>query len=89
MCPGVSISNSRIAVAKACAHHFKALGTLCDTRITRGLLNAWHASLCPTKPSVAAMGGIFALRAHCALLLDYVPPEEPPGTTLGKTLRIR
>ena len=30
-------------------------------------------------------GGIFALRAlraHCALLLDYVPPEEPPSTAL-------
>ena len=34
-------------------------------------------------------GGILALRAHCALLLDYVPPEEPPGTPLGNTLRIR
>ena len=28
------------------------------------------------------LGGIFALRAHCALLLDYVPPEEPPSTPL-------
>ena len=35
------------------------------------------------------LGGIFALRAHCALLLDYVPPEEPPSTPLGNTLRIR
>ena len=26
---------------------------------------------------------------HCALLLDYVPPEEPPSTPLGNTLRIR
>ena len=34
-------------------------------------------------------GGIFALRAHCTLLLDYVPPEEPPSTPLGKALRIR
>ena len=25
---------------------------------------------------------------HCALLLDYVPPEEPLGTPLGNTLRI-
>ena len=29
------------------------------------------------------IGGIFALRARCALLLDYVPPEEPPSTPLG------
>ena len=36
-----------------------------------------------------AKGGIFALRAHCALLLDYVPPEEPPSTPLGNALRIR
>ena len=34
-------------------------------------------------------GGILALRAHCALLLDYVPPEEPLGTPLGNTLRIK
>ena len=26
---------------------------------------------------------------HCALLLDYVPPEEPLGTPLGNALRIR
>ena len=30
-----------------------------------------------------------ALRAHCALLLDYVPPEEPLGAPLGNILRIR
>ena len=34
-------------------------------------------------------GGVFALRAHCALLLDYVPPEEPPSRPLGNALRIR
>ena len=37
----------------------------------------------------ASKGGILALRTHCALLLDYVPPEEPLGTPLGDTLRIR
>ena len=26
---------------------------------------------------------------HCALVLDYVPPEEPPGKPLGYALRIR
>ena len=30
-----------------------------------------------------------ALHAHCTLLLDYVPPEEPPSTPLGNALRIR
>ena len=35
------------------------------------------------------LGRILALRAHCALLLDYVPPDEPLGTPLGNTLRIR
>ena len=25
---------------------------------------------------VGGMGGVFALRAHCALLLDYVPPKQ-------------
>ena len=34
-------------------------------------------------------GGIFARSAHCALLLDYVPPEEPLSTPLGNALRIR
>ena len=33
--------------------------------------------------------GIFALRAQRALLLDYVPPEEPPSTPLGNAFRIR
>ena len=28
----------------------------------------------------AVCGGTLALHAHCALLLDYVPPEEPLGT---------
>ena len=36
-----------------------------------------------------SIGGVFALRAHCALFLDYVPPEEPPSTPLGNALRIR
>ena len=35
------------------------------------------------------LGGMFARRAPGALLLDYVPPEEPPSTPLGNTLRIR
>ena len=35
------------------------------------------------------MWGTLALRAHCALLSDYVPPKEPLGTPLGNTLRIR
>ena len=39
--------------------------------------------------NVMCLGGIFALRAHCALLLDYVPRKEPPSTPLGNALRIR
>ena len=42
-----------------------------------------------TMDPKAIAGGILALRAHCALLVDYVPPEEPLGTPLGNTLRIR
>ena len=38
---------------------------------------------------IAAHGGMFAQRAPGALLLDYVPPEEPPSTPLGNALRIR
>ena len=48
-------------------------------------------SLAPSlsSPWEVPQGGILALRAHCALLLDYVPPEEPPGTPIGNALRIR
>ena len=38
------------------------------------------------------LGGIFALRvalcAHCALLLDYVPPEEPLSKALETPLEL-
>ena len=36
-----------------------------------------------------SLGGMFARRAPGALLLDYVPPKEPPSTPLGNALRIR
>ena len=39
--------------------------------------------------SIGHTGGMFARRAPGALLLDYVPPEEPPSTPLGNALRIR
>ena len=42
-----------------------------------------------SRDRCVVLGGILALRAHCTLLLDYVPPEEPPGTPLGNNLRIR
>ena len=45
--------------------------------------------LCDPSRYPPPIGGVFALRAHCALLLDYVPPEEPPSKPLGNTLRIR
>ena len=55
------------------------------TKVGAGLQpdGAW----CSNRPLIR--GGIFALRAHCALLLDYVPLEEPPSTPLGNALRIR
>ena len=37
----------------------------------------------------ALEGGSRGESLHCALLLDYVPPEEPPSTPLGNALRIR
>ena len=54
---------------------------------TRG---CFHRTVKIGRPMAAILflGGIFALRAHCALLLDYVPPEEPPSTPLGNALRI-
>ena len=40
-------------------------------------------------PSLLLDPSIMGESLHCALLLDYVPPEEPPSTPLGKALRIR
>ena len=51
-----------------------------------------NAKLSKKKESLLSCtewGGMFALRAPGALLLDYVPPEEPPSTPLGNALRIR
>ena len=55
------------------------------------VLHTGLSGLCRDVSQVPStgLGGIFALRAHCALLLDYVPPEEPPSTPLGNALRIR
>ena len=43
----------------------------------------------PSKVGFWGSGGMFVRRAPGALLLDYVPPEEPPSTPLGNALRIR
>ena len=34
-------------------------------------------------------GGILALHAHCALLLDKVLPKEPPGKALPNAPKFR
>ena len=39
----------------------------------------WHVF--DALPSVKCGGGILALRAHCALLLDYLPQLQFAGTT--------
>ena len=39
--------------------------------------------------STAACQVCWGESLHCALLLDYVPPKEPPSTPLGNALRIR
>ena len=48
-------------------------------------MSVWLVSRGPFE----CKGGMFARRAPGALLLDYVPPEEPPSTPLGNALRIR
>ena len=67
-----------------------------DCRVARqGVFNAnrtrgFHKGWCAMK--VCHRGNLCtacALRAHCVLLLDYVPPEEPPSKPLGNALRIR
>ena len=55
----------------------------------KGAVGAWLMGRGGFPPSSMGLGGVFALHAHCALLLDYVPPEEPPSTPLGNALRIR
>ena len=63
---------------------------LCSHRSHAGENRAIKTSgLLGTPIGSGHSGGIFALRAHCALLLDYVPPEEPPRTPLGNALRVR
>ena len=73
------------AHAFARATHTCRLAPVTDTRKhqkhVRGLAHKFMSDV--------SHEGIFALRAHCALLLDYVPPEEPPSKPLGNTLRIR
>ena len=54
-------------------------------------LVAGHAAQHPLakQSGKGLLGGMFARRAPGTLLLDYVPPEEPPSTPLGNALRIR
>ena len=56
---------------------------------TRGAWPRGNAQVCRSSPGQRQFGGMFARRAPGALLLDYVPPEEPPSTPLGNALRIR
>ena len=51
----------------------------CHARRLPSVREAQWGNLCTAR----------ALHAPCALLLDYVPPKEPPSTPLGNTLRIR
>ena len=59
-----------------------------DTRHKLSLC-PFHTQTMPPANGLELNGGMFARRAPGALLLDYVPPEEPPSTPLGNTLRIR
>ena len=45
----------------------------------------WCGVVCQMPNGYSPMGESL----HCALLLDYVPPEEPPSKPLGNALRIR
>ena len=40
--------------------------------------------LCTVAPVAYYLGGILALRTHCVLLLDYVPPRRAPRHTPWK-----
>ena len=79
-------------------------GHTIGVRYWRGVCNAWGIlgvyvgnaqalgrvfTVHGLRMHMACSGGILALPAHCALLLDYVPPEEPSSTPLGNALRIR
>ena len=82
-----------------CAHEHCALPCL-DPNVLRLAKPPLGVTMMPLgAPSIskygslgrpnAQVGGMFARRAPGALLLHYVPPEEPPSTPLGNALRIR
>ena len=56
-------------------------------RTTSGWLPA--APDAPPGDNNTLSEGIQGEPLHCALLLDYVPPEEPPSKPLGNAPRIR
>ena len=80
---GAPLPTQQSLVAMFCDHTVSAKG---ETR-------AWGNPSTSCNPSKSGDRGnhctVRSLCAHCALLLDYVPPEEPLGTPLGNTLRIR
>ena len=43
---------------------------------------------CDLVVRVMRQGGTFALHAHCALLLDYVPPKSPQAHSLETPLEL-
>ena len=87
------------------AHSAHALRTQCNNLAWESFVGvvskkhnmevpAWHLGFDELRMSMSnrLRGNLCtarALHAHCALLLDYVPPEEPPSTPLGNALSIR
>ena len=73
-------------------HHSIATqkNSICELFIWEGKweeerVGGWEGGWVGGRKNCGAMGESL----HCALLLDYVPPEEPLGTPLGNTLRSR
>ena len=94
-CPSQTIDDRKIRIfVKTCLWAFGCFWCyflkpkkrpLCDPYTTQ----IPKSNMVHMEAKQAHTGGMFARRAPGALLLDYVPPEEPPSTPLGNALRIR
>ena len=67
----------------------KAIGPCSPPPTKTGIACMWIPCTMLHRHPPQVHRGVFARRAPGALLLDYVPPEEPPSTPLGNALRIR
>ena len=86
---GAKITTSSGLCGRAGGSLFAAGVLHCPKRTLRSFVRSFRKSRPPSHSFRGNPCTARALHAHCALLLDYVPLEEPLGTPLGNALRIR